>query len=172
MMAPWRFADGRLIGWRLDAAPHAATWDSGIGAERWGGRWNPKGIPVVYASADPSTAILEVAVHKGFAALDTIPHMLTAFVVKDVADVAAIDPVDVPNPAWLWPGTPSAGQKSYGADMLGKHPFLLIPSAVSSHAWNLVFTPQLAAGRYEVLFQERFALDTRLNPQPPRRPGY
>ena len=170
MMTPWRFADGRVIGWRLDAAAHAGTWDSGIGAETWGGRWNPKGTRVVYASADPSTAILEVAVHKGFAALDTTPHTLTAFVVKDGKHVATIDPGDVPNPAWLWPGTPSAGQKSYGGEMLAKQPFLLIPSAVSSHSWNLLFRPDVAAGKYEVLLQERFALDTRLNAHPPKRP--
>lgn len=169
MMTPWRFADGRLIGWRLDATPHAAAWDSGIGAERWGGRWNTKGTRVVYASADPSTAILEVAVHKGFPALDTTPHTLTAFVVKSLEHVAVVDPAGVPNPAWLWPGTPSAGQQDFGGETLEKRPFLLIPSAVSSHSWNLLFRPDLAAGKYELLFQERFALDTRLNPHPVTR---
>src|SRR3546814_3704523 len=53
-----------LLGWRLDKEVYSSTWDSGIGAERFGGRWNNKGTRVVYAALDPSTAILEVAVHR------------------------------------------------------------------------------------------------------------
>ncbi|WP_338069337.1 RES domain-containing protein [Paraburkholderia phosphatilytica] len=31
------------------------------GAALAGGRWNPKGFPVLYTCANPSTAVLEVA---------------------------------------------------------------------------------------------------------------
>ena len=41
-----------LVAWRVDASKHAATWDSGIGAQISGGRWNPKGVKVVYDIAD------------------------------------------------------------------------------------------------------------------------
>ncbi|ANC50638.1 hypothetical protein CP97_14948 (plasmid) [Aurantiacibacter atlanticus] len=41
---------------------------------------------------------------------------------------------------------------------------MLIPSAVSSKSWNLMFDPVKAAGAYELVEQERFALDTRLHP--------
>ncbi|TIQ24785.1 MAG: RES domain-containing protein, partial [Mesorhizobium sp.] len=54
-----------LVGWCLDQAAFAPTWDSGEGAYRVGGRWNSRGVRAVYCSIDPSTAILEVAVHKG-----------------------------------------------------------------------------------------------------------
>ncbi|MEA2728512.1 MAG: hypothetical protein QOF70_2987, partial [Acetobacteraceae bacterium] len=60
------------MAWRLDQQGFAATWDSGEGAYRLGGRWNTKGVRAVYCSVDPATAILEVAVHKGFRALDTV----------------------------------------------------------------------------------------------------
>ena len=30
-----------LVAWRVDAQRHASSWDSGIGAEAVGGRWNP-----------------------------------------------------------------------------------------------------------------------------------
>jgi RES domain-containing protein len=66
------------MAWRLDQASFAASWDSGEGAYRVGGRWNRKGVRAVYCSVDPAAAILEVAVHKGFTALDAIPHVLTA----------------------------------------------------------------------------------------------
>lgn len=36
---------------------------SGLGAENAGGRWNPKGIPVLYTSVNSSLAILELLVH-------------------------------------------------------------------------------------------------------------
>jgi len=36
-----------------------------------------------------------------------------------------------------------------------------------THSWNLVFVATVAAGRYSVLGQEAFALDTRLHPPSP-----
>lgn len=156
-----------LVAWRLDQAIFAATWDSGEGAYRVGGRWNSKGVRAVYCSIDPATAILEVAVHKGFKALDTVPHVLTAIDV-DPASVFIVRPASVPNPNWLRPGIPSAGQQAFGDDLLSKHKFVLMPSAVSTASWNLIFVGSKAAGAYTVRSQETFALDTRLHP--PTRP--
>jgi RES domain-containing protein len=150
--------------WRLDQARHAATWNSGIGAEGSGGRWNPKGVQVVYTSLDAATAILEVAVHKGFAALDCVPHTLTAARVLDPSSIHRVRPQDIPNPNWLIPGTPSRSQQAFGASLLTQHPFVLIPSSVSRHSWNLLVNPTLAHGLYELVIQERFGLDGRLNP--------
>lgn len=155
---------GELYLWLLDRKEHAATWFSGIGAELGGGRWNSRGVKAVYASADPSTAILEVAVHKGFRALDTVAHVLTGARVLDPSRVLRLNAEDVVNPNWLVPGTPSMGQQQFGNELLAEHPFILIPSAVSRHSWNIVMNPDLAEGLYEVVIQERFALDTRLNP--------
>lgn len=155
-----------LFGWRIDTAVFAPTWNTGEGAFRVGGRWNSPGVRAVYGSLDPATAILEVAVHKGFAPLDTIPHILTQYRVHDPADVHVVQPADVPNPHWLHPTTPNAGQRAFGDALLAAHPFVLIPSAISAHSWNLLFSPTLAAGRYTLVQQERFALDPRFNPAP------
>lgn len=78
---------GKLIAWRLDQARFASTRESGDGAFQVGGRWNSKGVRVVYCALDPATAILEVAVHKGFKALDTLPQVLTALHIADESDV-------------------------------------------------------------------------------------
>ena len=153
-----------LVAWRLDLAVHASTWDSGEGAYRVGGRWNSKGIRAVYCSLDPATAILEVAVHKGFRALDTVAHIMTAAVIADAGDVHVLDPASLPNPNWLRPGIPGAGQQAFGDDLLQRHRFVAIPSAVSSHSWNLIFLPGSGIGDYALKFQEAFALDTRLHP--------
>lgn len=152
-----------LRAWRVDQAKNASTWDSGIGAQAFGGRWNPKGVKAVYCSIDAATAILEVAVHKGFRALDTVPHAITAMSIVDPSLVHIVEPGQVPNPGWLSTGVPSAGQQAFGADLLGRHLFVLIPSVVSKHSWNMIFDPDRAARNYWLVLQEPLAIDTRLN---------
>jgi RES domain-containing protein len=161
---PAPLGGSELVAWRLDQAKHAAGWDGGEGAYRVGGRWNSAGVRAVYSSLDPATAILEVAVHKGFEALDTVPHVLTAVTITEPDAVFVVDPASVPNPNWLRPGFPSAGQQAFGNRLLLAHKFVAIPSAVSAHSWNLVFVGAHAAGAYVMRLQEPFALDTRLHP--------
>jgi RES domain-containing protein len=155
---------GGFVFWRLDQQWFAPTWDSGEGAFQAGGRWSPVGIRAVYCALDPATAIIEVAVHKTFQVLDTVPHTLTSARVSDPADVIVVDPASVPNANWLRPGIPGAGQQAFGARLLAAHPFVLIPSTVSTHSWNLLFDCTRAAGAYTLVTQEAFALDTRLHP--------
>lgn len=158
-----------LVGWRLDRKKHAPTWDSGEGAFLYGGRWNSDGVRAVYCAIDPATAILEVAVHKGFHVLDTDPHVMTRFRV-DAASVHIVQPGDVPNQNWLKPGLPSAGQQEFGDNLLTAHSFVLIPSVVSSFSWNLLFVATNADARYHLIGQHPFALDTRLNPPVLKKP--
>ncbi len=167
---PAPLGTGPVIGWRVDYAFRAATWDSGKGAETEGGRWNPEGFAAVYCSVDPATAILEVAVHKTFSVLDTVPHVLTALEVMAATDIHVVQPADIPNPGWLVPGTPGEGQQRFGMALLAVHPFVLIPSAVSSHSWNLLFNPAVARARYRVRQQAPLVIDTRLHP-PARKAG-
>ncbi len=154
-----------LVAWRLDQAIFARTWDSGEGAWRFGGRWSSHGVRAVYCTLDPATAILEVAVHNGFKALDTVRHVLTAIeITGDATDIRVVHPGEAPNPNWLRPGVPSAGQQAFGDRLLARHRFVVIPSVVSAHSWNLVFASERAAGAYAVRSQAPFALDTRLHP--------
>lgn len=155
-----------FVAWRLDRKRHVATWDSGEGACLFGGRWNRAGVRAVYCAVDPATAILEVAVHKGLHVLDTDPHVMTRFRV-DAASVHIVRPADVPNPNWLRPGSPGAGQQRFGDELLAAHPFVLIPSVASPFSWNLLFVAANASGRYQLVEQHPFALDTRLNPPGP-----
>jgi RES domain-containing protein len=156
-----------FLAWRLDLEKHAATWDSGEGSYRAGGRWNSKGVRAVYCSIDPATAILEVAVHKTFKTLDTVRHVLTALNITDPSAAHIIDPASIPNPNWLRPGISSAGQQAFGDDLLASHKFVVIPSTVSIHSWNLIFVGTPAAGAYALRSQEPFALDPRLHPPVP-----
>lgn len=156
-----------LVAWRLDAARHAAAWDAGEGAYRAGGRWNSPGVRAVYCSIDPATAILEVAVHKGFPALDTVPHILTALTIDQPAAVEVMGPERLPDRAWLRPGIAGADQQRFGDEALNRHRLVLIPSVVSNHSWTLIFVAANATSAYRLASQEPFALDPRLHP--PRR---
>ena len=160
-------SEGELFLWRLERKRHLASWNSGIGAELAGGRWNSKGRPAVYGSLDPSTAILEVAAHKGFKALDTLPHILLCARILAPERAHRITADTLPNPNWLVPGSPGQGQQSHGDALLDQHPFIIAPSTVSRHSWNIVMNPVTAEGLYEVVIEEPFALDTRLNPPGP-----
>ena len=163
---------GELVFWRLDRHLHAASWDSGEGSYRVGGRWSPRGLRAVYAALDPAIAILEVAVHTSFASLDTVPHVLTRARIADPAQVHVVHAADVPNANWLRPGAVSAGQQAFGENLLraGKK-FVVMPSVVSVHSWNVMFDAGAAAGMYVDVMQQAFALDPRLHPPGPLQPA-
>ena len=151
--------------WRLDDARFAGTWDSGEGARLKGGRWNPVGLPVVYCALDPGTAILEVAVHKGFKTLNAMPHILTAAELRvSWSVVHMVGPADVPNRLWLYPCAFSGAQQAFGCELLREHEFVAIPSAVSRRSWTLIFDPVRSVGKYGLRDQEPLDLDPRLDP--------
>ena len=154
---------GLLTAWRIDARRFATSWDSGLGAELFGGRWNPKGLRVIYCSLDPATCLVEAAVHRGFEVLDTQPHVLTRLQVQ-AAGVPVVQPGELPNPAWLQGGMPSAGQQRFGAALLQAHGIVVLPSVVSRPSWNLLIAPELAAGRWQLAAQVPLVVDTRLHP--------
>lgn len=153
-----------FVVWRLERTEHFPTWSEGIGAEKVGGRWSPKGRAVIYASVDPATTILEVAVHKGFATLDVLPHKLVGIEILKPSKVHVVHPADVPNKRWLISGSISGGQQKFGADLLDRHPLVMFPSVVSPPSWNLVVDVGSAKGLFKLFSDEDFALDTRLNP--------
>ena len=49
--------------WRIVKERHATSAFSGDGAAKTGGRWNSRGVPVVYASSTRALAALEILVH-------------------------------------------------------------------------------------------------------------
>jgi RES domain-containing protein len=155
---------GPLVAWRLEPAIFAAGWDSGEGARLYGGRWNSRLRRAVYAAFDPATAILEVAAHKGFEELALAPHVLTSLKIGDPGAVHVVPPDAIPDPAWLTPLIAGKAQQAFGDGLLASQAFVIIPSAVSAHSWNVVFDPERTRGAYALLAQEPFALDPRLKP--------
>jgi RES domain-containing protein len=156
----------QLFFWRLDREKHAPTWDSGEGAFQVGGRWNSAGTRCVYCSLEPATAVLELAVHVGFTALNSTPYVLTRARMTNLSALHICQRGDVPNANWLVPGAVSAGQRAFGDNLLARHEFVVLPSVVAPQSWNLIFQPSSATGGYVVEEQSPFALDPRLDPLP------
>lgn len=153
-----------LVAWRLETTRHVSTWDTAQGAFLVGGRWSSVGRRVIYTSLDPSTAILEVGVHKGLDTLDTVPHTLLEIAINDPAQVHVVDLAAIPNPQWLQPGVVSAAQQAFGDALLAMHALVVLPSVVSSHSWNLLIDVTRAVKLFKLVRRARLVLDRRLNP--------
>ena len=69
-----------MIVFRLSKATYALDL-SGKGAEKTGGRWNSKGIPMVYTSSSRALCTAEIAVHLPLGLVPSGYH-LTTLVVK------------------------------------------------------------------------------------------
>lgn len=158
-----------LVAWRIETTRHFPEWQSAEGAFRVGGRWNSAGSRVLYASLDPSTAILEVAVHKGLRTLDIVPHVLLEIGIADPSQVHVVAVATVPNPSWLRPGAVSAAQQAFGDALLRAHRMVLIPSVVSPHSWNLLIDVMAQGGLFGLRRSEPLAIDPRLVPAPAAR---
>ena len=52
-----------MLVYRLHKSTYITEPLSAEGARRAGGRWNPKGFPILYTSATPELALLEVLAH-------------------------------------------------------------------------------------------------------------
>lgn len=126
--------------WRLCKRRYAASAFDGEGARRAGGRWNPPGVAVIYASETISLAALEALVH-------TDPD--------DAPEDMVIIPVDIPDDVAMteltprvlpkdWRRTPAPPRlQQLGADWIrtGATAVLSVPSVLVPQERNYVFNP-------------------------------
>jgi RES domain-containing protein len=129
----------RITAYRISKTAFAATLWSGIGARDFGGRWNSKGVAVVYTSESRALAAMEQLVHL------VTPRVLRGYVVAgitfDDADAQRITPATLPTD-WDNPVAPPA-LKMIGDNWVAalRYPVLAVPSAVISGEWNYLFNP-------------------------------
>jgi len=86
------------IVWRIATARRARTAFSGEGARRYGGRWNPKGVPLVYAAESRALAMLEMLVQ------DEPLHARYVVIPATLPDGLAIERVDTAKLPSDWRG--------------------------------------------------------------------
>ncbi|CAN5759657.1 RES family NAD+ phosphorylase [soil metagenome] len=156
---------------RLSSEPYHQPKDafSGLGAARWGGRWNGPGVSVVYTSASPSLAALERLVHtfsvRGLAGLwiySVEVDERDSLYLPDDALPPEWDRVPVP-PDWHAP--PLKGTQLIGNDWCARNASLLlrVRSAVVLGEYNYLLNPAhpaFDAARLEP--PEQFHFDERL----------
>jgi len=151
-----------IVAWRLVKARHAAEAFSGEGARLEGGRWNPKGTPVVYLADHPALAALEMFVHLGKKASKI---KFTLFRVEIPKEVKVLELSESGLPAhWRAepprPETMIVGEKWFrdrGAAVL-KVPSVLVPAAA-----NLIMNPEHPdTDKLRIGKAEAFSFDPRM----------
>ena len=131
-----------LSGWRLADPAFASSAKellSGEGAYLHGGRWNSKGVRVVYLGSSLAQASMELLIHLGrHDILKTFYKMEVSF---DEALVQHIDVADLPD-NWSAPTMASAVQSvgdAWVADALSV--VLQVPSAAIQGEYNYLLNP-------------------------------
>ncbi|HVC58759.1 MAG TPA: RES domain-containing protein [Acetobacteraceae bacterium] len=141
--------------WRLGTAAHP-IWD-GAGAALHGGRWNPVGVPAIYAASSISLAMLERLVQRN--------KLARTFIVEAVVpdDLALTDLMDDPPSNWRALDSPTA-MRSGGLWFAELRTALSrVPSAVIPREANYVINPAHPyAGRIQVMPPDPLVWDSRL----------
>jgi RES domain-containing protein len=134
--------------------------DSGAGAALDGGRWNPKGVEVIYAAATASLAALEVLVHFSVLPRDFV---LTEIQVPASVAIESVSDQDLP-PNWQTPSTSSVTQEIGRRWAIGLSSAVLsVPSATIPVERNYVLNPRHAEFRLiKFLASTPFRFDPRL----------
>jgi RES domain-containing protein len=150
---------GMLV-WRLGTAAYP-IWD-GTGAAMFGGRWNPAGLPAIYAAGHISLAMLERLVQRSN--LTRMP-IVDAFVPDDLASA---DLMNDPPPNWRALDSPEAVAAG-GAWLAERRTAVLrVPSAIVPREANYAIDPvHPDAARIVVGATEPLVWDPRLFGVPP-----
>lgn len=135
---------------------------SGKGAEKAGGRWNSKGLAMVYTSESRSLCTAEIAVHSP---LGNIPsdYYLSTIEIPDSADMAEIKETALPKD---WKTIPhSNSTQLIGDKFLSDNKFLIIkvPSVVVQGDYNYLLNPaNKLFSKVKIIKTEAFEFDERL----------
>ena len=148
--------------WRLDR--HGRNPLDGAGGLHVAGRWNLKGIPIVYASSHLSLAVLEKLVHVD---PDLLPDDLVAVEIDIPERAGRIEQLDAARlPAdWRAASAPRSTQEigSAWAREPGRSGVLTVPSVVIPRERNVLLNPShSAASEWTVTLREPFRFDARL----------
>jgi RES domain-containing protein len=143
---------------------------SGAGARLYGGRWNPKGVAVVYTACTRSLAVLETLVHVPLAGLPEDLFIAT-IEVPDEPGNEAIEPTLLPANWRDYPAPPALA--AMGADWLASRRSLLlrVPSSVIPEESNWLINPlHPKASEARIIARQAFRIDRLNTPSGPRRP--
>jgi len=154
-----------LVFWRIatDTLEYTADDASGAGAERSGGRWNPRGTPLMYASSTRALACLETVVHLGGAValplnrylvrIDLPPDLWAVRTVFDAAQHVGWDALPPGRVSMAWGAAWAQGAQSCLAE---------VPSVIVPEECNLLINPRHPQARHvRASKQRRWLYDPR-----------
>lgn len=150
-----------MIVWRLVKTRYAEQALSTDGAQRYGGRWNPVGVPVLYCSDSLALAALEVLVHVR-AAMRTVHYHAAGIEIPD--GCVAEPPTQQLPPTWRQiPCDPAAQDVSAEWVRSARSLALAVPSVIVPSEHNILLNahhPEFA--RVRVTQNFAFLFDPRL----------
>jgi RES domain-containing protein len=149
-----------LTVWRLLTARFAQSAFSGEGARLYGGRWNRKGVPVVYTAGSQSLVMLEMLVQDE--PLRARYVMVPATLPKNLK-IERVTPDQLPA-GWRDPGAREQ-LRGIGSDWARRRSsaVLAVPSAVIPAETNYLLNPLHSAfARIEIGKAQEFITDLRL----------
>ena len=134
---------------------------SGKGAELYGGRWNSKGVAMLYTSASRALAFAEVAVHLPFGLVPK-DYFIVTLDIPDKITVSTLKEKDLP-PHWRdYPHGDTTQKMGDAFVAAGKALVLRVPSAVVPGDFNYLLNPAHPDMKeVSITAMEPFAFDTR-----------
>ena len=150
-----------MLFWRICRQRYAADAASGEGARLFGGRWNSRGVRVVYASTSLALAAVETFVNLE---PNLRPDDLVSIQgeIPESIEVGRLDKMTLPAG---WSETRDESLHRFGDDWVhaGQSAALLVPSAAIRGEWNILLNPiHLDFQRIRLQNPERFAFDLRM----------
>lgn len=137
---------------------------SGTGAGLYGGRWNPKGFPMVYTAGSTSLAILEFLAHN-FQLMPQLELTLATIEIQKEAGFEEVTSAKLPK-NWNKPMISQRFTQRLGAEFLkGKRAYALkVPSALAPREYNFLLNPNHPAHKKTTIVKriDNFRLDNRI----------
>lgn len=129
-----------MLLYRICKEKYVAAPLDGEGARRAGGRWNSKGVPMVYTSEHPALALLEARVHIG----DYMEKPLESYclMVLDCPEISTSPPAELP---LGWDARPAIPETSNFGDRFiveGQYLAMRVPSVIVGHSFNILLNPR------------------------------
>lgn len=152
-----------MIVFRISKKAHIEDL-SGIGAGLYGGRWNPRGMNLVYTSSSIALTSLEYFVHN-YHLLSTAEICLAKIKIGKSTSLQEVESKDLPHD-WNLPmkelnATQQIGKKFY---LQGSDYILKVPSAVVPQEYNLLLNPLHKDHQHTKIIEriDPFVFDQRL----------
>lgn len=152
--------NNRTMAYRLVKERFSDTPLSSEGARRYGGRWNPPGIGILYTSASPELALLEQLVHLPALPYQDLPKLfLITLVLPSIPKI-----IEKLSPKWRETADYQANHLLL-ENWLNKPDVmaLRVPSAVVSESHNFLLHPlHPDYNEIEIISAHPFNIDPRL----------